>query len=109
DASVARRFAGGLDVQLSYTWSHAIDDVSDVFDLSGAFAQAQDEVGFFSGLRADRGDAGFDVRHSFNASWNYEVPLWKDRPLLGGYSVSGIFTARSGQPFTVNTAQDLNV
>ena len=109
DVSVSRRYADALALQLSYTWSHAIDDVSDVFDLSGAYGQAQDEVGFFSGLRAERGNASFDVRHSFNVAWNYEVDLWKDRPLLGGYSVSGIFTARSGQPFTVTTAQDLNL
>ena len=109
DVSVSRRFVDGLDLQLSYTWSHAIDDASDVFDLAGSFAQAQDEVGFFSGLAAERGNAAFDVRHSFNAAWSYELGLWKDRPLLGGYSFSGIFTARTGQPFTVNTAQDLNL
>ena len=32
-----------------------------------------------------------------------------DRPLAGGYSLSGILTARTGQPFTVSTAQDLNL
>jgi hypothetical protein len=109
DVSVSRRFAGALDLQLSYSWAHAIDDVSDVFDLAGSYAVAQDELGRFSGLRAERGNAAFDVRHNFNAAWRYELGLWKDRPLAGGYSLSGIFTARTGQPFTVSTAQDLNL
>src|SRR5262249_11503332 len=36
-AGLTKRFRRGWQMTAAYTWSHAIDDVSDVFDLAGAF------------------------------------------------------------------------
>src|SRR5205814_3324378 len=58
-ASVTKRFSGGRQMTVAYTWSHAIDDVSDVFDIAGAFALPQDG----RNVRAERGNANFDIRH----------------------------------------------
>ncbi len=108
-ASLIRRFADGLGFQLAYTYGHAIDDVSDVFDMSGAYILAQDELGGAAGLRNERGSANFDVRHRFTAGWQYELPFWKQHRVLGGFQLSGIVTLQTGQPFTVNSAFDANV
>jgi hypothetical protein len=101
-ASLVRRMASGLAFRMSYTYAHAIDDVSDVFDVAGAPALAQDELARAGGLRAERGNAGFDVRHRFTFGWQYELPFWT------GLELSGIATLQTGQPFTVNTSLDVN-
>src|SRR5207244_2105428 len=70
-ASVTKRFSGGRQITAAYTWSHAIDDVSDIFDLAGAFALPQDD----SNLRAERGNANFDIRHRFVVSTLSSLPF----------------------------------
>ena len=60
----------------------------------------------------DQGDNTFDVRHNFNASAVYEIPVGRGRKygsnmgsfanaLLGGWQTSLIGNARSGQPISV--------
>jgi hypothetical protein len=57
-AQFQRSLSHGLQTILSYTWSHAIDNVS--FDqYLGAFI---------------RGNADFDLRHNFAAAVTYDVP-----------------------------------
>jgi hypothetical protein len=101
--SVVRRPSEGLDLRFAYTWSHAIDDVSDVFDTAGSSSVAADELGLAGGLRAERGDAAFDVRHRAVAAWRYELPF--DRTV----EVSGVATFQTGQPFTVLAGVDANL
>jgi len=111
-ASVTKRFSGGRQLTAGYTWSHAIDDVSDVFDLAGAFSLPQDD----SNLRAERGNANFDVRHRFVWSSLSNVPFisrFNDArgfkgAVLGGWQIASISTYQTGQPFTVNTSFDVN-
>ncbi len=111
--SVTKRFAKGYQLTGAYTWSHAIDDVSDVFDVAGAFTLPQDD----RDLRAERGNANFDVRHRAVISTLSNVPflsrfnnargaagLW-----LGGWQLASIMTYQTGQPFTVNTSFDVNL
>jgi hypothetical protein len=110
EVSLRRHFSRGLQYQASYTWSHAIDNQSDVFEglptdpRTGAFALAS----FTRQLDAqvDRGNANFDQRHNLvvNAVWNIPSPrvgaLWANR-LLNNWSVSLIGAIRSGFPVTV--------
>ncbi|HNJ39249.1 MAG TPA: carboxypeptidase-like regulatory domain-containing protein [Acidobacteriota bacterium] len=105
-ASLVRRFTTGLAVQVSYTWSHAIDDVSDIFDTSGASALAQDETGRVSSLKTERGNAAFDVRHRLTSAWSVPISLKKLK--LGDFQLSGIVTLQTGQPFTVTSGFDTN-
>jgi hypothetical protein len=88
----------------SYQWSHAIDDVSDVFDGLGFFAQPQSDAD----LRNERASANFDVRHRVTASFVWELPWVNSHRWLGGWTLSGILMARTGQPFTINTSFDVN-
>ena len=98
---------------LAYTWSHAIDEVSDFFDLAGAYNLPQDDLN----LRFERGDANFDLRHRFVVSTLSNFPFISRfnstsgtrGVLLGGWQISSIATLQTGQPFTVNTSFDVNL
>ncbi len=97
----------GLDVRASWTWSHAIDDVSDLFATSGSSPFAQDELRRYGGPRAERASAAFDVRHRFVGTAVYtpdcEGPVWND------WSFAGMVELSTGQPFTVVTSLDANL
>jgi hypothetical protein len=112
-ATATKRFSKGYQLSAAYNWSHAIDDVSDVFDLAGAFTLAQDDRNF----RFERGSANFDIRHRFTWSTIGNLPLL-DRfnqadgasgILLGGWQFALISTYQTGQPFTVNSSFDINM
>jgi Carboxypeptidase regulatory-like domain len=112
--SLRRRFSRGLQAQVSYTYSHAIDNQSDVFEgprlgpAPNDFAVATFTRQFDP--RVDRGNADFDQRHNlvFNAVWEPPVPRfrfrWPNR-LLGGWSTSVIGAYRSGFPLNVIGAE----
>jgi hypothetical protein len=99
-----KRFSKGLGFLVSYTWGHAIDD-ADIF--GGGHQDVND-------LRGDRGNAPFDRRHMFIASYNYELPFAKGasgwvKHLLGGWQTNGILRLMSGSPFMpVMSASNLN-
>jgi hypothetical protein len=104
-----RRYSRGVTLTGAYTFSHAIDDVSDTIDLGGAPAFAQDALN----LRAERGSAGFDVRHRFSASFIADLPAPKRKrgaaaSLLGGWQLSSVLNARTGHPFTLAVPFDAN-
>lgn len=88
---VERRFSGGLGFLSSYTWGHAIDDRPG----QGA-GVSQDNYN----MRAERGNADFDVRHNWVVSGSYDLPFGRGTS-WGGWSLNAISTAQSGRPFTV--------
>jgi hypothetical protein len=93
-----RQFARGLQSQVSYAWSHSIDnDSSDAFLLWSA-------PGF-----SDRGSSDFDQRQSFTASASYEFPLTgASAPLarfLRGWGMDTIFHTRTGFPISVLSSE----
>ena len=66
----------------------------------------------------DWGLTGLHRRHLFSSNWIYELPFGKNRrymgnisglgdALLGGWQVSGIITAYSGQALTVGIGRDI--
>src|SRR5207247_47139 len=105
-----KRYSNGLTFTGAYTWSHAIDDASDIIETAGAPSVAQDSFD----LRADRGNAGFDVRHRFAVSAVLDLSFFRDQTstaarLLGGWQLASIFQARTGQPFTLEIPFDANL
>ncbi|MEP7342872.1 MAG: carboxypeptidase-like regulatory domain-containing protein [Acidobacteriota bacterium] len=110
---LTKRFAQGLQLTAAYTWSHAIDDVSDVFEVAGAYALPQDD----RALRAERASANFDIRHRLAISILGNAPLlgrFDDAKgakgaILGGWQYALFTTYQTGQPFTVNTSYDVNL
>lgn len=100
---VRRRYSNHLEYGSAFTYSQTLDDTSDFFDTAGEFALAQDSV-----QRSERGAASFDAPLRSVSYFVFDVPFWKGKRVLGGWQLSGIYTAQSGQPFTVNTVFDIN-
>ncbi|PWT90001.1 MAG: hypothetical protein C5B55_10400 [Blastocatellia bacterium] len=99
-----------LTFRTSYTLSSTVDDVSDVFDLAGAFVLPQNSLTF----AGERGPANFDVRHRFTYAVIYEVPQPKNKSALVNIFTKGVQLASTGsfatgQPFTVNSSIDVNL
>lgn len=92
----ARRTIGDLQLSVAYTYSHSIDDSSDRFD--NTFVNSYD-------ISTNRGPSNFDQRHNFALSYIYALPFFKQAGLmhavLGGWQISGITVAQTGQPFSV--------
>ncbi len=91
-----RRNVGGLQLDVSYTYSHSIDDSSSARDA--LYLNSYD-------LAAFRASSNFDQRHLFNFGYVYDLPLFKSpglaHKLFGGWQWSGIATIQSGTPFSV--------
>ena len=91
-----RKAVGSLLFNLSYTFSHSIDDSSSGGDLT--FPNTYN-------LEAYRASSNFDQRHSFTLSYVYDLPFFRARglahSLLGGWQWSGITIIQTGTPFTV--------
>jgi hypothetical protein len=49
----------------------------------------------------ERGPSDFNSSHRFVVDYSYDIPLFKESKWLGGWGLSGIFSAQSGQPFTI--------
>ena len=106
----SKLYGAGYTLTVAYTFSHAIDDVSDLFPIAGAPVLAQNQ----NNVKSDRGDANFDVRHRFAASLVWDLPLCRGgncraARLLGGWQLASIFQAHTGQPFTLNILIDANL
>lgn len=99
-----KRFSRGVQFTTAYTWSHAIDEVSDLFDLAGAPSLPQDNFN----RRAERGDANFDVRHRFVYSLIWNLPGYNGNNFLGGWQLASIGTFQSAQPYSVLFCCDIN-
>jgi outer membrane receptor protein involved in Fe transport len=94
-----RRFRNGFLLNTSYTLGRAIN-YSDETDINTP-----------ADIERSKGRAGFDRRHAFAASFLWELPFLRQDTtavgrILGGWQLSGIFTAYSGTPinFTANAA-----
>ena len=109
--SLRRRFSQGVQFDVNYTWSHSIDNQSTVANTvtsGGLICDARN-------LRVCRANSDFDIRHLFNVNGVWELPVGRGRAffrsapgwvdaIIGGWTFSGIFTARSGLPFGLATS-----
>jgi hypothetical protein len=101
--SLVRSFRTGLTMNAQYTFGK-----SEGLSSGSNEARTSAQLDNFEG---DRGRNNFDVRHTFNLSALYELPIGKGRRfdfgrtgniILGGWEVGGIFNARSGVPIEVS-------
>ena len=67
-------------------------------------------------LESRPGPAATDLPHIFSAAWVYELPFGKDRfssssrvlnYLIGGWTLNGILSFSSGQPFDAGASGDI--
>ena len=97
-AHAEQRLTHGLFVGASYTYSHALDEQSDL----GLFYTGGNALN----LRSGYASADFDRTHVLNVNFNYRIPSpYSESSLAGkftaGWSVTGIVIAQSGQPYSV--------
>ncbi len=105
--SLHRRVTSGLSLGGEYMWSHSINDNS-----TGGGEGQQPQNNFCRAC--DRGNSNTDVRHTFTGNWMYQFPLGPGQRMLnsgpasvilGGWEMSGIFTARTGRMLTVSISR----
>jgi carboxypeptidase family protein/TonB-dependent receptor-like protein len=110
---VVKRFSGGSNFLFSYTFGKSLDYGGSPASGGGSVGGAQT----YTNVKAGRGPSGYDVKHRAVFSGVYEVPFGKGKrwlsggPLsfiLGGWQTTGIVTATSGRPFTVNLQNGVN-
>jgi hypothetical protein len=100
---LTKRFSHGYQINVNYTLSKTIDEVT---DFNSDFS-AQNPLDF----RADRALSAFDQRHRFVASGVFNSP-WKGdsvaERIFGDWVFSPIFIAGSGRPFNLLLGFDAN-
>ena len=102
-AKLTRRLGGSSQIGFVYTYSHAIDN------------EDNEEINFLlfpypAYLNKNRGTAGFDRTHNFQAYGVYELPFGRGKKwatggiaskLAGGWQLNWVLSAMSGTPFTI--------
>lgn len=103
-------FARGFQGQISYTWSHARDTVSNggIVFSSFNYDSIQQQINPSNPGSLNYSNADYDVRHNLNADVVWEGPARIRNRLvnavLGGWSLGGRVNAHSGLPFSVENA-----
>lgn len=106
NVDLKKRFSKNMQFLASYTWSHSIDDSSDLQTLLKPLDNRN--------LRLDRADSLFDQRHRFVFSGMVMSPgSWRSsdsgaKRFLADFTVAPIFEVSSGRPFNILTSVDQN-
>lgn len=118
DALVVRvnhKISHDLTMELNYAYSHSIDNDSGVQNsLISYQSSGASEICDLRNLRACRGSSDFDHRHLMAANFIYGLPFGRGKWIggnaskllneaIGGWNVSGIVTAFTGDPFKVDS------
>ena len=113
-----------LEGQISYTWSHSIDNQSEplagtFFDFNGFTSAQKGDYSFISSFTRqfastlDRGNSDFDQRHNLVFFGTYRPPTIglsrRLAPLVRDWNLSGLGAIRSGLPYTVYAPADYSV
>jgi hypothetical protein len=98
-----KRASHGLTFDFNYTLSRSLDQIGQIQNFVSQFSSSFDGD-------VDYGPSDFDFTHIANANFVYDLPFghgrhfsagnWLDKA-IGGWYVSGIYTASSGAPLTV--------
>ncbi len=87
-----------FSMQAVYTWSHALDEVS---QYRGTLPQ--DSTNF----KADYGNGDYDTRNAFTSFVTYELPGSQHlRLLTQGWQANALFSYHGGQPFEILAGTD---
>jgi hypothetical protein len=98
--TVRHQFSKGLTLQAAYTWDK---------DLSTIFYSNTANINEALDMNAQYGRVSFDRPQRFVVNYSYDLPFGKDmtgaaQKVLGGWNVSGITIAQSGDPLTFTAA-----
>lgn len=109
---VQQRLSHGLSYLVAYTRSKLKDDASSVFDasiLTGPIANYPVADSFNRSLERDYSTG--DIPHVFATSATWELPSGGPaalRPIVSGWSLTGILSMQSGMPIAVTQSTNNN-
>jgi hypothetical protein len=103
--AVQKRFSKHFEFLSNWTWSHAIDDSTDLQTLLAPQDNRNPQL--------ERSNSSFDQRHRWVTSAVFQTP-WKSKDggigiLLGDFTIAPIFDLASGRPYSVLTGSDFNL
>jgi Carboxypeptidase regulatory-like domain/TonB dependent receptor len=101
--NVQKRFGHSFELLSSYTWSHTIDDST---DLQSPLEPQDSRFPFY-----ERGNSDFDQRQRWVTSGVFQAPgahsgepMWKR--VIADFTVAPIIEVSAGRPYTVITGTD---
>jgi TonB dependent receptor len=100
--SLTQRTSHGLSFTAAYTYSHALDDVSQNFGGSIPLINTQPDLNY--------GNSDYDIRNRFTFELTYALPgLKSPGQLLQGWAINSIVTIQPGTPWAVqDSANDFS-
>ncbi|HKD07035.1 MAG TPA: carboxypeptidase regulatory-like domain-containing protein [Bryobacteraceae bacterium] len=116
--SLQQRLTAGLSFNLNYTWSHALDEVSNggvsnlpfgILATDTSITQIQDP----HNAKGNYGSADYDVRHYISASmvltdmFRHAGFHYGPNRIFGGWTLSSNWFFRTGLPFSVRDNANL--
>jgi hypothetical protein len=101
--NVQKRFSNAFELLSSYTWSHTIDDST---DLQSPLEPQDSRFPFL-----ERSNSDFDQRHRWVTSAVFQSPTAKSgdgawKHFIGDFTLSPIVEVSSGRPYTIITGTD---
>src|SRR5208282_1323143 len=118
-ATVSHRFNRGFSANFNYTWSHALDDVSNgglyQFNLLNAGDSYRIQFDPYNLKALNYSNSDYDFRHVVSANYFWDIPFKSANHIanetIGGWSIAGTVFYKSGQPFSVydSTAASTNL
>jgi Carboxypeptidase regulatory-like domain/TonB-dependent Receptor Plug Domain len=109
------RMSHDFTMEFDYAYSHSMDNDSDIQNNLVTFTgTGEAEVCDLRSLHVCRSNSNFDATHTVAANFDYGLPFGQGKWLgngsskllnevIGGWSVSGIVTAHTGFPFSVDS------
>jgi hypothetical protein len=109
---IQRRLRQGLSFTANYTYGKSIDDSSDASPDVRVLTTGTTlgHVSYGAPRSVDRSVSTFDIKHNFNSTFVWDIPVGRKRwllknapglvdAILGGWTLSGVFRWQGGQPF----------
>ena len=103
-----KRYSGGFNMLLNYTWAKYLDNVEGGSELAGL---AGNSYTHYMLRHLDKSYSGSDIRHRLAASAVYELPFGRGRryditnkfanAILGGWGLGVITEFRTGSPYAI--------
>jgi hypothetical protein len=97
-AHLEKRMSHGVQIGVSYTWSHALDEQSGL----GLFFNGNNPLN----LRSSYGSSDFDRTHVASINYTYQIPEFANKQSLAGkvidgWSLVGLAVLQGGQPYSI--------
>ncbi len=113
--TMQKRFSRGLTILANYTWSKSIDDLPNGQDITTVVTGGNSPIPWYLPGRHqfDRGPSEFDHTQRLVTSFLWTLPGLTGSPaalrfIAGGWQLSGLLSAQTGDPLTITAGKDLS-